>query len=135
MLDLTDLPRMIMPAAFAEHLSDALSEVSPPSDATDDRVAAQVHGPGGGQWHIGVTEGVFELLEGPCAAPLVTLSVGVADWREFVAGRVRDVVKAQANLNLLDPHMFSKLQGSPERAERLRALSGDIQIVVVEKLL
>ena len=130
MVDLTDLPRMIMPAALTELLREALAEISPPEGASDDRVAAVVSGPGGGSWHLGVSEGAFDLVEGVCEEPLLTLSVTVADWREFVAGRVRDVVRASAPPHLLQPSAITKLQGSGERAERLRAFSGDIQVIL-----
>ena len=130
MVDLTNLPRMIMPAAFAELLTEAMTEITPPADATDDRVAASVSGPGGGDWHMGVSGGAFDLAEGTTESPLVTLSLSVSDWREFVAGRVRDVVKEHANMSLLDPKALAKLQGSSERAERLRSFAGDIQCIV-----
>ena len=130
MVDLTNLPRMIMPAALADLLVEALGELTPPPDATEDRVAVNVSGPGGGSWHIGVTEGAFSLIEGTTDTPLVTVSMNVSDWREFVAGRVRDVVSAHADVSLLDPKALTKLQGNGERAERLRGFSGDIQCII-----
>ena len=130
MVDLTNLPRMIMPAAFADLFQEAMNELSPPADATDDRVAAFVIGPGGGSWHMGVSGGAFELIEGTTEAPLVAVSVTVADWREFVAGRVRDVVRDHVDPGLLDPSMLTKIQGSGERAERLKTFSGDIQCII-----
>jgi hypothetical protein len=130
MADLTNLPRMIMPAAFADLFQEAMSELSPPADATDDRVAAFVNGPGGGDWHMGVTDGAFDLAEGTTDSPLVAVSVTVADWREFVAGRVRDVIRDHADASALDPSALAKLQGSGERAERLRTFTGDIQCII-----
>jgi hypothetical protein len=130
MVDLTNLPRMIMPAAFADLFQEAMSELSPPADATADRVAAFVNGPGGGSWHMGVSGGAFELTEGPTESPLVAVSLTVADWREFVAGRVRDVIRDHADASLLDPAAIAKLQGSGERAERLRAFTGDLQCII-----
>ena len=130
MVDLTNLPRMIMPAALADLVREAMGELTPPADATDDRVAAYVSGPGGGNWHAGVTDGAFELSEGTTESPLVAISLTVADWREFVAGRVRDVVREHADTSLLDPSIIGKLQGSGERAERLKTFTGDIQCIV-----
>jgi len=130
MADLMNLPRMIMPAAFTELLAEAMSEIEPPADASADRVAVFISGPGGGDWHMGVTDGAFDVVEGATEAPLVSISLTVADWREFIAGRVRDVVKEQSNRSLLDPRGLAKLQGSGERASRLRGFSGDIQCIV-----
>ena len=133
MVDLLNLPRMIMPAAFTELLAEALGELTPPPDATDDRVAVSVSGPGGGEWHIGVTDGVFDITEGATDSPLVSISLAVSDWREFVAGRVRDVASEHADTSLFDPRALTKLQGSGERAERIRGFAGDIQCIVEDK--
>ena len=130
MVDLTDLPRMIMPAALVELLQTGLSDITPPKDATDDRVAARISGPGGGAWHIGVREGAFELVEGPCERPLVMMSLSVADWREFVAGRVRDALVTAVGSQRLSLDAITELQGSADRANALSALSGDIRVVI-----
>ena len=133
MIDLTDLPRMIMPATLAEHVEEALKDVTPPPGATADRVSAHVHGPGGGQWHIGVRDGVFDLASGVCEAPLMTMSLSVSDWREFVAGRVRDTMLQHVKRSMLDLAALSNIQGSSERATRVRALEGAIHFVVQDK--
>ncbi|MDP6946596.1 MAG: SCP2 sterol-binding domain-containing protein, partial [Myxococcota bacterium] len=128
--DLMNLPRMIRPAALAELLAEARAEVEPPADATADRVAVAVTGPGGGDWHMGVTDGAFDIVDGTTDQPLVTLTLAVSDWREFVAGRVRDLVRAHTNAALLDPRALTRLQGSGERVSRLRGFTGDVQVIV-----
>jgi len=130
MADLMNLPRMIMPAELSKLLREEIGGLTPPANATDDRVAVHVTGPGGGDWHMGVTDGAFDLLDGATDSPLVAISLAVSDWREFVAGRVRDVVAEHTNISLLDPKALAKLHGSGERAARLRGFSGDIQCIV-----
>jgi len=130
MVDFMNLPRMIMPAALTDLIAEAMTELTPPEDATDDRVAVHVTGPGGGDWHTGVTDGAFDIVEGSAEAPLVAISLSVADWREFVAGRVRDEVREHTDTALLDPKALTRLQGSGERAGRLRGFAGDVQIII-----
>ena len=79
---------------------------------------------------MGVSEGAFGVADGTTTSPLVSISLAVADWREFVVGRVRDLVTQHANTSLLDPRALTRLQGSGERAARLRGFTGDIQCIV-----
>ncbi len=48
-------------------------------------------GDGGGTWHLTIADQKCCLSDGPAAAPDVTITMSVEDWRDLVAGRLDSV--------------------------------------------
>lgn len=130
MPDLVNLPRTIMPEEFFGLVREALADAAPPPGARDHSLGVHLTGAGGGHWHAGIAGGALVLGEGTVDAPLVALTLSVGDWREFVAGRVRDAVDQHVPVPLGDPKMITHLLSHTDRAELLQQFSGDIQVVV-----
>lgn len=133
MTDLANLPRTIMPEEFFELVVEAIGGAPAPPGATEDRSVLRLVGPGGGAWSAGFEGGLLALLEGDAAGPLVTITLSVPDWREFIAGRVRDAVDPHIPVPLGDPRTLTRLVEHSARALILKDFAGDLQIVIEDK--
>lgn len=130
MKQLLDLPRTIMPAEFFDQVAAALASEEVPPGAPDDRTMIHLHGAGGGTWNAGFVDGRMTLVDGPVDEAPLQITLTVSDWREFVAGRVRDVIKDAAPDHAPDLTAIGHLYSSEEKVETLRAFAGDIQAIV-----
>lgn len=133
MIDLLDLPRTVVPAEFFPLVADVLSEIETPEAASQDRAVVRLEGAGGGAWNLGFSEGRAVVLEGDLEAPSVRVSLSVSDWREIVAGRVRDVVAPDVAATWLDPRTLIRIYRDASIIDSVRALSGDIRMTLHDK--
>ncbi len=133
MTDLMNLPRSIMPAEFFELVRELAKDEPAPEGATEDRASIHLDGAGGGSWSFGFSAGAMVLEEGGAAAALVQVSSRVSDWRELVAGRVRDAVKDHVDASLFDPRSLGHLYAQADKAQMLRGFSGDLRVVLEDR--
>lgn len=125
---LTDLPEDIAPTAFFQLVAAELAAQPVPPGAPDDKAVVTLTGDGGGSWTIAVHGGEVTVAEGDAQGPLVHATMTVEDWRSFVAGRVRDVVRGAAGRLVFDPAELAKLQERAGAVEALRALPGTLVV-------
>ena len=130
MSDLLTLPRDIEPADFFRLVEQTLADEVAPPDAPPDRAVIHLDGTPGGAWNLGFSEGRFHVAEGPAEGAPLQLTASTDDWREFVAGRLRDLVSEHVDVNLLDPRNIAHLYRHQDKVEMIKAFSGDIRFVV-----
>ncbi len=128
--DLTNLPRTIVPEAFFEKVMEVVADIPAPAEAAEDRALVRLDGLGGGEWSVGFVDGRAQIQRGPIDNPTVQVSLSVIDWREFVVGRVRDVVTPGMDTNLLDPRIVVKIFDDREAVEAVREFVGTIKLTV-----
>ena len=128
--DLKNLPRTIVPEAFFEKVIELVGDIPAPPEAASDKAIVRMEGAGGGVWNFGFVDGSAHVGVGPVAEPTLQLSLSVIDWREFVVGRVRDVVTPGMDENLLDPRMLVRVFDDREAVDAVRGFTGTIQITV-----
>ena len=128
--DLTNLPRTIVPEAFFEKVMELVADIPAPAEAAEDRALVRLEGMGGGQWNVGFVAGRAQIREGEISDPTVQVSLSVIDWREFVVGRVRDVVTPGMDKNLLDPRMIVRIFDDRDAVEAVRDFQGTIKLTV-----
>ena len=128
--DLTNLPRTIVPEAFFEKVMEVVADIPAPPEAAEDRALVRLEGLGGGEWNVGFVDGRAQIRQGTIDAPTVQVSLSVIDWREFVVGRVRDVVTPGMDKNLLDPRMVVRIFDDREAVEAVRDFQGTIRLTV-----
>lgn len=128
--DLTNLPRTIVPEAFFEKVMELVADIPAPPEAAEDRALVRLEGAGGGSWHVGFVGGRAQIKPGEIPDPTVQVSLSVIDWREFVVGRVRDVVTPGMDTNLLDPRLVVRIFDDREAVEAVRSFQGTIQLTV-----
>jgi hypothetical protein len=127
---LTDLPRNIVPEEFFERVLTSLVDLGDIESVIPEHALIRLEGAGGGTWFLAVREGRPVIRPGDTADPVLQITLRVSDWREFVAGRVRDELQRHLSVNLLDPRTLLRILTSEEALALVRDLSGDVQIVV-----
>ena len=130
MPDLTNLPQDIAPAAFFQLVAAELAAQPVPAGAPDGEATVTLTGDGGGSWTIAVQGGQVTVDQRSADAPIVHATMTVADWRAFVAGRVRDVVRQAAGRLVFEPSELAKLQERASAVEALKALPGTLLVKI-----
>ena len=128
--DLTNLPRTIVPEAFFEKVMEVVADIPAPPEAAEDRALVRLEGLGGGEWNVGFVDGRAQIRQGTIEEPTVQVGLSVIDWREFVVGRVRDVVTPGMDKNLLDPRLLVRIFDDREAVEAVREFQGTIKLTV-----
>ncbi len=126
--NLTDLPEDIAPATFFQLVAAELAAQPVPPGAPEDEAVVTLTGDGGGSWTIAVQGGEVTVREGAAQAPLLHATMTVDDWRSFVAGRVRDIVRDAAGRLVFDPAELAKLQERAGAVKALRDLPGTLVV-------
>ena len=83
-----------------------------------------------GEWNVGFVDGRAQIHQGTIEEPTVQVSLSVIDWREFVVGRVRNVVTPGMDKNLLDPRLLVRIFDDREAVEAVREFQGTIKLTV-----
>jgi putative sterol carrier protein len=130
MSDLTSLPQDITPGEFFQLVQETLSSQPAPASASAEKAQISLSGEGGGSWVMGFVGGKLVIEQGTADAPPVHVSLSVADFRAFLAGAVRDAVKAHVDAAAIDPAQLGKLYQSADKVEQIKAIAGDLQLVV-----
>ena len=132
---LNDLPRNIVPADFFALILSSLGGAQMEGEAVDEHALLRLEGPGGGVWSVNSPGGDprIDPVEGETSPAVVQVSLRVSDWREWVAGRIRDELATSTEVNLLDPRTLLKILSCPSALEIVRTLNGDLQVVVPDR--
>lgn len=135
MTDLTDLSPDITPEEFFfEVLPEVLGEVDIPDGLGQERMQFNVHGDEGAEVSIGIDEdGDLTLEPGQCDAPPLAVSTSVDDFRALLAGDLRDRIMEETGGVTIGPKHLRHAFLPDSKVQRIKALSGDIQIRIVDK--
>jgi putative sterol carrier protein len=130
MTDFANLPADITPAQFFDLVAAALANEPAPAGAAPDKLVIHVNGADGGVWNLGFEGGALKIAEGPATAPPLQLTMTSDDLRAFIAGAIRDAIKARAGGRTIDASQLAKLFRITSKTEQVKAYSGDLQIVL-----
>jgi len=128
--DLKNLPRTIVPEEFFEKVIELVAELPAPPEAATDQAIVRMDGAGGGVWNFGFVGGRAHVAKGTIENPSVQVGLSVIDWREFVVGRVRDVVTPGMDQTLLDPRLLVRIFDDHEAIDAVRDFTGTIRLTV-----
>tara|TARA_B100000674_G_scaffold447121_1_gene414516 strand:- start:84 stop:689 length:606 start_codon:yes stop_codon:yes gene_type:complete len=129
MSDLTDLSYDITPEDFFKLVVETVSGQPLPDNARPERAQLSLSG-GGGTWNCGFADDQFTVEEGSVSDCPVHVALSVDDWREFVAGKLRDAVREHVDVALIDPAALMKLYGTAEKIEQVNALKGSLRVTI-----
>lgn len=130
MTDFANLPADITPGAFFKAVEDALQNEPAPAGAAPDKLLIHITGDAGGTWAMGFEGGRLTIPEGTAANPPLQISMTTDDLRAFVAGSIRDAIKAKAGDRAIDAKQIAKIFGITRKTEQVRAIKGDIQVAI-----
>lgn len=130
MTDFANLPADITPSAFFELVADALKDEPAPANAAPDKLLIHVGGDGGGTWAMGFEGGRLAIAQGDAQAAPLQVSTSVEDLRAFIAGSVRDAIKAKAGGKTIDAKQIAKIYRITGKTEQVKQYNGDLQLVV-----
>lgn len=130
--DFANLPADITPGALFAAIAEALKDEPAPANAAPDKLLLHVDGEAGGTWAMGFAGGRLVIEEGAADNPPLQVSATTDDLRAFVAGKIRDAVKAKAGdkASAIDPKKMAKLFRITHKTEQVKAYKGDLQLVV-----
>lgn len=132
MTDFANLPADITPGAFFSAIAEALKDEPAPANAAPDKLLLHVWGDAGGTWAMGFEGGRLVINEGSADKPPLQISTTTDDLRAFIAGSIRDAVKAKAGPQAaaIDAKQVAKLFRITGKTEQVKAYTGDLQLVV-----
>ncbi|PIE20403.1 MAG: hypothetical protein CSA66_00530 [Proteobacteria bacterium] len=134
MADITNLPADISPAAFFTLVEQALASEPAPAGASPDKLQIYLEGDDGGAWTLGFVDGALKVVSEDVGGTPLQVSLTVDDWRALVAGSVRDAIAAKVDKHIgFDPETVAQLYQVTYKTEQIKALSGDLQIVIEDK--
>lgn len=130
MTDFANLPADITPTAFFALVEDSLKDEPAPANAAPDKLVIHVSGDGGGVWAMGFVGGRLAIEQGAAQSAPLQVSMSADDLRAFVAGSVRDAIKAKAGGRSIDGKQLAKIFRITGKTEQVKAYSGDLALVV-----
>lgn len=130
MTDFANLPADITPAAFFTLVEESLKDEPAPANAAPDKLVIHVSGDGGGVWAMGFVGGRLTIEQGSAQSAPLQVSMSADDLRAFVAGSVRDAIKAKAGGRSIDGKQLAKIFRITGKTEQVKAYSGDLALVV-----
>jgi putative sterol carrier protein len=130
MSDLTNLSYDISPEDFFQLVKETVAGQPLPDNARPERAQLTLSGDGGGVWNSGFVDGAFTIDTGDTANPPIHIALSLDDWREFVAGKVRDAVREHVDVALLDPAKLTELYGTPDKVDQVNALKGTLRATI-----
>ncbi len=130
MTDFANLPADITPAQFFDLVAAALANEPAPAGAAPDKLVIHVGGDDGGVWNLGFEGGGLKIATGAAAAPPLQLSMTSDDLRAFIAGSIRDAIRARAGGRTIDASQLAKLFRITNKTEQVKAYTGDLQMVL-----
>lgn len=130
--DFANLPADITPAAFFAAIAEALKDEPAPANASPDKLLLNITGDAGGTWAVGFVGGRLAIEQGPASTAPLQVTSSIEDFRAFLAGEIRDAVKAKAGSKAagLDAKQAAKLFRVTSKAEQIKQYTGDLQLVV-----
>ncbi len=134
MTDFTNLPADITPAQFFKAIEDALASEPAPAGASPEKLVLHVTGDQGGTWSMGFVGGKLAIEQLATTGAPLQISMTTDDLRAFVAGDVRDAVKAKTgNRGAIDPKQMAKAFKITSKTDQVKAFSGDLQVRIEDK--
>lgn len=130
MTDFANLPADITPAQFFDLVAAALANEPAPAGAAPDKLVIHVGGADGGVWNLGFEGGALRIATGAAPTPPLQLSMTSDDLRAFIAGSIRDAIRARAGGRTIDASQLAKLFRITNKTEQVKAYTGDLQIVL-----
>jgi len=130
MTDFANLPADITPAAFFALVEESLKDEPAPANAAPEKLVIHISGDAGGVWAMGFSGGRLAIEQGAAQSAPLQVSTSVEDMRAFVAGSVRDAIKAKAGGRSIDAKQVAKIFRITEKTEQVKAYSGDLALVV-----
>lgn len=130
MTDFSNLPADITPAAFFSLVEETLKDEPAPANAAPDKLVIHVGGDGGGVWAMGFEGGRLAIKQEGAQGAALQVSMSSDDLRAFVAGSVRDAIKAKAGGRTIDGKQLAKIFRVTGKTEQVKAYSGDLALVV-----
>ncbi len=132
MTDFSNLPADITPAAFFSLVEETLKDEPAPANAAPDKLLLHVSGEAGGTCAMGFTNGRLAIDQASAANPPLQVTTSIEDFRAFVAGPIRDAVKAKAGgkASAVDAKQIAKLFRITTKTDQVKAYSGDLQLAV-----
>ena len=129
MTDFANLPADITPGAFFKAVEEALANEPAPANAAPDKLVIHIDGEAGGTWAMGFTNGHLAIDEGASPGAPLQVSASTSDFRAFLAGEIRDAVKAKTGgKGQIDAKQMAKLFKVTGKTEQVKAFSGDLQL-------
>lgn len=129
MTDFANLPADITPGAFFKAVEDALASEPAPAGASPEKLVIHVDGDAGGSWSMGFKNGKLAIDAGHEAGAPLQVSATTGDFRAFIAGEIRDAVKARAGgKGQIDAKQMAKLFKVTNKTDQVKAFSGDLQL-------
>lgn len=130
--DFANLPADITPAAFFAAIAEALKDEPAPANAAPDKLVMHVTGEAGGTWAMGFVNGRLAIDEAAADKPPLQVTSSIEDFRAFLAGSVRDAVKAKAGSKAagIDAKQAARLFRITTKTDQVKQYSGDLQLVV-----
>jgi hypothetical protein len=134
MTDLTHLDSNTTPEDFFyEHLPEALGEVEIPGNVGTEPLQINITGANGVTLSIALDEdGDLAFEEGQSNAPPIAITASDIDFCAMVCGSLRDKIKEATGAVIIGPRQLSKAFLPNLIVQKIKALSGDIQIHIVD---
>lgn len=127
--DFTNLAPDITPGEFFQAVQDALASEPAPANASPDKLVIHVDGEAGGTWSMGFSGGKLAIEQAATAGAPLQVSMSTPDLRSFIAGDIRDAIKAKAGgRGQIDAKQIGKLYKITHKTEQVKAFSGDLQL-------
>jgi putative sterol carrier protein len=134
MTDLTNLPdTTTCEEFFFEILPEVLNEVDLPDSVGTEPLQINITGDDAVELIIAVDDdGQLGFEEGQADAPPIAITAKDSTFLALVCGSIRDQVKAATGQVMLGPRQLSKAFLPDPIVQKIKALSGDIQIQIVD---
>jgi len=130
MTDFANLPADIAPVDFFSLVETALKDEPAPANAAPEKLVINVSGDGGGTWAMGFEGGRLAITQGEAGSPPLQVTLSADDLRAFIAGSIRDAIKAKAGGKSIDAKQIAKIYRITAKTEQVKAYSGDLSLVV-----
>lgn len=128
MTDFANLPADITPAQLFSAVTEALANEPAPANAAPDKLVVHIDGE---SWSAGFVGGKLAIDQGASAGAPLQLSISLDDLRAFVAGDIRDAVKAKTGgRGTIDAKQIGKVFKLSNKTEQVKQFSGDLQLKI-----
>ncbi len=130
--DFANLPADITPSVFFAAIAEALKDEPAPANAAPDKLLLHVTGDEGGTWAMGFVNGRLAIDQSAADKPPLQVTTSIEDFRAFLAGSVRDALKAKAGskASAIDAKQVAKLFRITTKTDQVKQYTGDLQLVV-----
>lgn len=131
MTDFANLPSDITPSQLVDLILEALKNETVPAGVTAEKLVVHVDNEA---WTFGFEGNKIVGSAGSVSGAPLQVSLSAEDVRAFAAGSVRDALKAKhgESAAAIDPKQISQLFALTNKADQIKAFSGDLQLIIEE---